>query len=131
MPWAACGRCAAAPETPADDNCGTHAGELQLIRGMMLRILQIAATMAVVVVMALSLAHALELPGKRRLSRDQYLTVQAIYYPGFTLGGIAEPLAIVLLAALMYLTWAQALPFYLESGAVAAVLAVQLIYILD
>ena len=41
--------------------------------------------------MALSLAHALEYPGKRRLDRDTYLKVQAIYYPGFTVGGIFEP----------------------------------------
>jgi hypothetical protein len=26
-------------------------------------------------------AHALELPGKLRLGREDYLTVQAIYYP--------------------------------------------------
>jgi hypothetical protein len=40
--------------------------------------------------MALSLAHALEVPGKLRLNKEQYLAVQTIYYPGFTLGGIAE-----------------------------------------
>jgi hypothetical protein len=66
-------------------------------------ILKIAATRAVSVVMALSLAHALELPGKRRLTREQYLAVQRIYYPGFTSGGAAEPLSIVLLVALLVL----------------------------
>jgi hypothetical protein len=46
--------------------------------------------------MGLSLAHALELPGKRRLGRDAYFAVQTIYYPGFTIGGaFGEPLAIV------------------------------------
>ena len=44
--------------------------------------------------MGLSLAHALELPGKRRLGRDAYFAVQSIYYPGFTIGGaFGEPLA--------------------------------------
>src|SRR5258708_100718 len=37
--------------------------------------------------MGLALAHALELPGKRRLGRDAYFAVQTIYYPGFTIGG--------------------------------------------
>jgi hypothetical protein len=37
--------------------------------------------------MSLSLAHALEFPGKRRLARDAYFTTQRIYYPGFTVGG--------------------------------------------
>ncbi len=37
--------------------------------------------------MALSLAHVLEFPGKRRLGRDTYFEVQTIYYPGFTIGG--------------------------------------------
>src|SRR5262249_59796352 len=46
--------------------------------------------------MGLSLAHALELPGKRRLSRDAYFAVQTIYYPGFTIAApLAEPFATV------------------------------------
>ena len=48
----------------------------------MLRLLQIVALMLVAVAMALSLAHALELPGKMRLGKDAYLSVQTIYYPG-------------------------------------------------
>jgi hypothetical protein len=43
--------------------------------------------MLAAVTMALSLAHALELPGKLRLGKEQYLAVQPIYYPGFTIGG--------------------------------------------
>ena len=38
--------------------------------------------------MALALAHALELPGKRRSGEDQYRTVQPIYYLGFMIGGL-------------------------------------------
>ena len=40
--------------------------------------------------MALALAHALERPGKMRLSKE--LAIQPIYYPGFTFGGTAEPM---------------------------------------
>jgi hypothetical protein len=49
--------------------------------------LQVVAVILVAVAMALTLAHALELPGKMRLSNETYLAVQPIYYPGFTIGG--------------------------------------------
>ncbi len=52
--------------------------------------------------MALTLAHALELPGKLRLSKEQYLEVQPIYYPGFTIGGIAEPAGLLALFILLF-----------------------------
>ena len=42
----------------------------------------------VAVTMGLSLAHALEFPGKLRLDEPTYRAVQAIYYPGFTIGGL-------------------------------------------
>ena len=67
----------------------------------MLQALQIAALLLVATAWAFSLAHAAELPGKMRLERSEYLAVQQIYYPGFTLGGIAEPLAVVALAVLL------------------------------
>jgi hypothetical protein len=38
--------------------------------------------------MAPVLAHALELPEKRRSGEDQYRIVQPIYYPGVTIGGL-------------------------------------------
>ena len=60
--------------------------------------------MIVAIPMAAAVAHALEMPGKLRLGRDDYLTVQAIYYPGFTRAGIAEPVAIVALLLLAFLT---------------------------
>lgn len=40
------------------------------------------------IAMGLSLAHALELPGKHRLDDATYRAVQGIYYPGFTIGGL-------------------------------------------
>jgi hypothetical protein len=50
------------------------------------------------------LAHALEFPGKLRLKKEQYLAVQPIYYPGFTIGGIAEPAVILATLALLITT---------------------------
>jgi hypothetical protein len=54
----------------------------------MLLTLQVLTIFAVSIAMALSLAHALEFPGKLRLSKQTYLDMQMIYYPGFTIGGM-------------------------------------------
>jgi len=62
--------------------------------------LQVLATFLAAVAMTFALAHAAELPGKMRLGKEAYLTVQPIYYPGFTVGAIAEPAAIVATLAL-------------------------------
>ena len=42
--------------------------------------LQIVTVLIVAVVLAMSLAHVLEYPGKLRLDRDAYFAVQTIYY---------------------------------------------------
>jgi hypothetical protein len=94
----------------------------------MLVALQIAAILCVAVAMALSLAHALEWPGKLRLSKQEYLCVQPIYYPGFTFGGIAEPLGLVLLILLLVLTPAQSTAFWLTAAALAALAAMHASY---
>jgi hypothetical protein len=44
----------------------------------MFRFLEVVAVIFVAVAMALTLAHALELPGKMRLSKETYLAVQPI-----------------------------------------------------
>jgi hypothetical protein len=68
-------------------------------------ILSLAALFLVAVTMGLSLAHALEFPGKRRLDESNYRAVQGIYYPGFTIGGLVGEfggmLAIVALAVML------------------------------
>jgi len=46
-----------------------------------------------------------------RLTRDAYLAVQSIYYPGFTIAGISEPLAFVAVLILLLLTPPEALAF--------------------
>ena len=56
--------------------------------------LQVVTLLFVAIAMATMLAHALELPGKLKLSKDEYLATQRIYYPGFTIGGAAEPIAL-------------------------------------
>lgn len=64
----------------------------------------IMALVLVAVTMALSLAHALEFPGKARLDERTYRAVQAIYYPGFTIGGlIGEFGGMVLLLVLVFI----------------------------
>jgi hypothetical protein len=75
--------------------------------------LPVLAVMLVAVAMALSLAHAAELPGKRRLDRATYLAVQPIYYPGFTVGGgIGEGGGILALIVLLALTPFRSGPFW-------------------
>lgn len=65
----------------------------------------ILTLLTVAVAMALSLAHALELPGKLRLSKESYFEVQKIYYPGFTFGGfVGEAGGLVCLLALLLTT---------------------------
>ena len=70
----------------------------------MLLTLQILCVLLTSVAMALSLAHALELPGKLRLSKDEYLIVQKIYYPGFTIGGFGEVLGLIAILAVLLFT---------------------------
>ena len=64
-------------------------------------LLKMLAVIVTAIPMGLSLAHALELPGKYRLDRDSYLTMQSVYYPGFTIGGAAEPLSILIVLILL------------------------------
>jgi hypothetical protein len=94
----------------------------------MLVVLEVATLTLVAIAMALALAHALELPGKLRLSKEEYLTVQPIYYPGFTIGGIAEPLGLLLLIALMLLTPRGSAAFTLTVCAFVALAAMHAAY---
>lgn len=90
--------------------------------------LEVLTVMLAAVTMSLTLAHALELPGKLRLSKDQYLTVQAIYYPGFTLGGIAEVAVILAALAMLFMTPRRSAQFWLVAGAAIAFVIVQAIF---
>ena len=94
----------------------------------MFQALQILTVLLAAVGMALSLAHALEFPGKRRLDRDAYLKVQAIYYPGFTIGGIFEPVAMIAAFALLLFTPFGTISFWLTLAAFAGFALAHAIY---
>jgi hypothetical protein len=94
----------------------------------MLRLLQVLTVMVVSVAMGLALAHALEYPGKLRLSREEYHAAQRIYYPGFTFGGVAEPLGILLTAVLLLLTPAGTPDFWLVLVALLVLAGMQAVY---
>lgn len=94
----------------------------------MLALWQVATLMLVALGMAMSVAHALEMPGKMRLDRDAYLTVQPIYYPGFTIGaGFGEFGAMLAVAALLFVTPAG-LAFQLTLAALVALVVAHLVY---
>ncbi|MGX7873824.1 DUF1772 domain-containing protein [Mesorhizobium sp. ORM6] len=94
----------------------------------MFELLQIVAVMIVALPTALSVAHALELPGKMRLDERTYRAVQQIYYPGFTIGGAAEPVSIVVTGLLLSLIPAGTAAFWLVLIAFIALLATVAIY---
>jgi hypothetical protein len=94
----------------------------------MLAVLEFLCALLTAVAMGLTLAHALELPGKLRLDREHYMAVQAIYYPGFTFGGAAEPLAIIALAALFFTLPIGADGRWVISAALAAAVGTQILF---
>jgi hypothetical protein len=94
----------------------------------MLIALEIATVIVVAVAMALSLAHVLELPGKLRLSKEHYVAIQAVYYPGFTYAGMAEPIGLLLILLLLFMIPAGTLKFYLTLVAFLALAAMHAAY---
>jgi hypothetical protein len=91
--------------------------------------LEILTVVLTALAAALSLAHALELPGKMRLSRDAYVAVQRIYYPGFTIGGgIGEPGSTIATLTLLFLTPAGTAEFWLTLGALLGLIGMQAVY---
>jgi hypothetical protein len=94
----------------------------------MLHVVQVLAVLLVSVTMALALAHALEFPGKMRLAKEQYLAVQQIYYPGFAVGGAAEPLSVLITLALLLLMSRGSSAFWLTAGAFVLLLAMHAAY---
>src|SRR5690348_15844643 len=69
----------------------------------MLLVFEVFTVFLTAIAMSLALAHALEYPGKLRLDEQTYTAVQTIYYPGFTIGGIAEPVAVIAVLVLLVL----------------------------
>jgi hypothetical protein len=95
---------------------------------MALVLLEVLSIVLVALAMTPALAHALEMPGKLRLSREEYLVVQPIYHPGFTRLGIVEPAAAAALLVLALLTPAGTARSWLTIGALAAVVAMHALY---
>jgi len=93
----------------------------------MVQTLQVVTIVVVSVAMALTLAHALELPGKLRLSKEHYLAIQPIYYPGFTYGGIAEPIGLLLLLVLL-IVMPGGIQFWLTAAAFLVFLSMHATY---
>ena len=94
----------------------------------MFLIVQVVTVFLVAVAMSLSLAHALELPGKMRLDRDTYVAVQAIYYPGFTYGGLGEGLGMVATLVLLFITPRGSAAWWWTLTAFGLLLAMHAVY---
>lgn len=92
----------------------------------MFPILQILTILIVAVAMALE--HVLELPGKMRPSKEDYLTVQQIYYPGFTISRANEPPGALLLLLLLFLMPANTIAFWLSAAAFAVMVAMYALF---
>jgi hypothetical protein len=90
--------------------------------------LQIVTLMLVALAMVPAVAHALEFPGKMRLSKDAYMTVQRIYYPGFTIAGLAEGFSMIAALALVIVTPRHETAFVLSLAALLLLLAMHAVY---
>ena len=90
--------------------------------------LQIISVILAAVALVPALAHALEMPGKMRLPKDSYFAAQTIYYPGFTIAGGAEPLALLVTAVLLAITPRGTGDFWLTVAALVALAGVQAVY---
>jgi hypothetical protein len=95
----------------------------------MFMLLQMITLLLVTIALALSLAHALELPGKMRLDRQTYYAVQSIYYPGFTIGGgIGEAGSTLAAIILLFLTPRASADFWWTVVALLGLIALQVVY---
>jgi hypothetical protein len=94
----------------------------------MLMLVQIVTLLLVTIALALSLAHALEFPGKRRLDKQAYYATQQIYYPGFTIGGISEVAGTLAAIVLLFLTPRASPEFWLTLVALLGLIAMEAVY---
>ena len=95
----------------------------------MFLMLQIATVFLVSIAWAQALSHALEFPGKLRLGKDAYMTVQSIYYPGFTIGGaVGEGLGMLATLVLLLMTGTSSPAFRWTLVAFLALIAMHATY---
>jgi hypothetical protein len=78
----------------------------------MYQMLQVLCLFLAAIGLALTLAHALEFPGKRRLDRATYAAVQTVYYPGFTIGGLFGEVGAIVATALLAIVTPRASPAF-------------------
>jgi hypothetical protein len=93
----------------------------------MFQSMQLLTTLLVAVAMVPAVAHALEFPGKMRLSRDAYLAVQPIYYPGFTIAGIVEAGGLIASIVLLVLTPPGTARFWLTLASAIGMVGMQIV----
>lgn len=95
----------------------------------MLQTIEIISILLVALAMAPALAHVLEFPGKSRLTKDAYLTVQPIYYPGFTIAGsMGEVGGLISVFVVLLLTPRGTSAFWLRLVALFAMLGMEVIF---
>jgi hypothetical protein len=91
-------------------------------------VLQDLTLVIVALTMVPAVAHALELPGKMRLTKELYRQVQQIYYPGFTIAGVGGPLGILLNVALLFLAPSGTGVFWSALVAVLGLIGMEIVY---
>jgi hypothetical protein len=94
----------------------------------MLGVVQVLAVIFVGITTVPAVAYVLEFPGKMRLTQDVYFAVQKIYYPGFTIAGIAEPLGLLATFILLLLTPPRTEAFWLTFVALVGLIGMQAVY---
>jgi len=94
----------------------------------MILFLQVITIFLASLAMSLAVAHALELPGKMRLSKENYIVTQTIYYPGFTIGGIGEGLSMAAALVLLLLTPTNTQAFWWTLAGLVGLLAMHAAY---
>lgn len=94
----------------------------------MIDVFQALTVILIACALAPALAHALELPGKLRLTKEAYFAMQPIYYPGFTIAGMSEPLGIIATLILLVLTPRGSTDFWLTLVALLGLLGMQAVY---
>lgn len=92
-------------------------------------ILQILTALLIAVASAMALAHALEFPGKMRLTKEAYFAMQPIYYPGFTIGGgVGEFGGLIATTILLAFTPWNSTEFWLTLVSLLGLVGMQAVY---
>ena len=92
-------------------------------------VILVTATLVLASVTIVSpLAGVHDARGDVRLSRERFVALRGLYYPGFTLEGLAEPLAILALSVLLASVARSTPAFWLVALALAAEAGAHLLY---